>query len=96
MEWHKVTLTHEDVVKWEHMRLGEAFRQLNDAAGRPRDSALFTEMTGRFYYAYFSPASIPHCADLIAHYSGFPCDKPERSQNIALKSGYADAWRLLD
>jgi hypothetical protein len=45
---------------------------------------------------YLTPAASRCCAQLIAQYSGTPCDKPNNSEQLRLTLGRGDAERLLN
>ncbi|HLG15634.1 MAG TPA: hypothetical protein VJH03_14200 [Blastocatellia bacterium] len=91
-------LSLKQVAAGEHMRLCYAFLDLNIKAGMPGESALFTELTGGGYHAYFSPSAGAIATELIERYGGQPCERPRRSGplGLGLATGYPEAWQLLD
>jgi hypothetical protein len=97
MEWYKIALTHDQCSRRVNIDFEREFTELNAAAGAGADAVLFTELTVQGYTAYLSPASIAHCGELIARYSGVPCSEPVVTPELSFRSGSDEgaAWKLL-
>jgi hypothetical protein len=101
MSWHQVVLTTAQAAQGELISLRDRFESLFFAAGAPKKMALFAGGTDEAgVVLYFSPGCLPDAADLISNYSGTPCEKPERIDELidkatALVVGHPDAWDLL-
>jgi hypothetical protein len=79
MPWFKVTLSHEDIAAWKHIRLQETFTQLVTVYGAPKDVGMFLDPTIGIHEYYFSPGAVLIVMPLLAGYSGVACAAPARS-----------------
>lgn len=78
MPWYKVTLTTDDVIAHEHMRLQDAFTKIFVASGGPKDAGMFCGMGVDDNGYYFSPGAANIALVLIARYKGEECPAPSR------------------
>jgi hypothetical protein len=98
VSWEKIILTRDQIIAREQIRVMREFAELNKAAGRPPDAALFgsamPDKNGSIE-EYFSPAGARIAAELIQRYGGVPCEKPS-AESVSLSHGNPlTAWDLL-
>ena len=94
--WYRIEVNEECVLGGAYHRLCRAFQRIFIGAGAPPDMALLAEMHP-FHnrrLVYLSPASIPHVWDLIAEYSGTPCDPPDLT-HVSVVFGVPDVKMRL-
>ena len=90
MCWYKVTLSREQIVAGEHMRMVEACRPFF-MQHRRRGAAVFTKFLPEFPTSYFfSPAAVLIAKKVIDDYAGTECPAPMRDE-LALTFGDAGA-----
>ena len=66
--------------------------------GTPKEMALFCRSPMKdpvLAEAYFSPASVDLCLNLVARHGGWPCEKPPKEKAAALLIGHQSAWTDL-
>ena len=96
MSWYEVILSREQVVEGVSEKIQSDFEELFIKSGKPPEMALFCDIfTAPQFSMYFSPVSAQYASDLIAAYSGDPCEKPNASEITLLVGDRSSAWDLL-
>jgi len=91
MTWYRIRVTVQ-----EKERVRELFFQRYAQAGTPEGASLLASdfFSKGLYSVYFPPAALPFSQDIIAHYSGEPCDAPPR-EGTGLECGEESDLELL-
>jgi hypothetical protein len=91
--WYRVTLSNSDVVARRHMDLQKAFETSFLAHQWPSEAAMFASVDTLAHHFYFSPGAVAIASDLITHYAGSECERPEPSDLVLLvgNPGWKDA-----
>ena len=97
MSWYEVILNSEQISEGISEKIGGDFEQLYIKAGKPQEMALFCDTFPVPQFSmYFSPVAGQHASDLIAAYSGDPCEKPDANEVTLLVGDRNSAWDLLE
>lgn len=79
MNWHKVTLSHDDISAGRHIQLQEAFEAVFIASAAPADAGMFGGREASVHFYYFSPGAVRIFGAVVERYSGVECPAPARS-----------------
>jgi hypothetical protein len=94
MSWHKILLPHESAIE-QQGQIINLFIQTCARNPNVKPASLFADLdVGDPYAMYFSPAAATICSDIIARYSGVPCEAPSGAA-VKLMAGHAAGWKLL-
>jgi hypothetical protein len=103
MQWYKIVLNSAQLGTNQVMAVWEEFFKSILPFGAPKDAALFranepeyTEDRNNLMVLpiYFSPKAAELCPQLITHYRGVPCEKPDH-RSVTLLGGHGDSELLL-
>jgi hypothetical protein len=91
MTWYKILAPDDELERIIQIYCDRYFQ-----AGHPEQASLFTSdsFTNGLYSIFFPPAALPLAQDIIARYSGTPCDPPP-SEGTGLECGDEKDFDLL-
>jgi hypothetical protein len=94
MSWCKASFSAQQVMAGELIALVSDFEFLFSELGNPQGMAMFRgEASPAASAVYFSPGCFERAAQLIAAYSGSPCEGPDKEslEFLAGDAGVLDA-----